>query len=91
MTKGLLKLYEADIVWDDPNFIAGNKQTVIMAVPDRYYEDDELPEGLDTRIFYYLDVGTQPVAPKHFGDFTVTKFSDDYEEAWFEIEEKGND
>jgi hypothetical protein len=86
MAKGLLKLYEADIVWDDLDFVSGGKQTVTMAVPDRYYEDGELPEGLDIRIFFYLDAGTQPVAPERFGDFTVVRFSDDCEEVYFDVE-----
>ena len=89
MGKGLLKLYKADIVWHDEDFDGASK--VIVAVPDRYYEEWEIPEELDVRVFFYLDPDLQPVAPEDFGDFTVTKFSDDYEEAWFEIEEKEND
>ena len=87
MSKEVIRLYDAKIVWHEVPEGWSGEEDVIIASPNRYYEAGELPDDLDDGIFFYQDIGEIPKIGQDLGDCVVVWVSDEYEDVEFETED----
>lgn len=86
MSKEVIRLYDAKIVRHEAPEGWSGEEDVIIASPNRYYEEGEIPDYLEEGIYFYLDIGEVPTVGEDLGDCVVAWVSDEYEDVEFEAE-----